>query len=269
LIDGTTVPTGQTPEQDLKMALDSLFQHANVPPFIARQLIIKLVTSNPSPDYIDRVAAVFEDNGTGVRGDLSRVVTAIFLDPEARLGFLTDQTVYGKLKEPLLRLSQLLRAGEAKSRSGVYGVGRTQSAFGQQPLSAPSVFNFFSPNYQQPGAIHENGYYSPEFQLQTETQGIFIVDALTKRVALDESTTDDHAPVLDLAPFLELADDPEALLDDLDELFFGGNMSAVLRQQLLVAMDLTPDAGDEASRRQRVRNVLTFLVVSPEYAVQR
>lgn len=269
LINGSVVPAGQTPEQDLKMALDSLFQHANLPPFIARQLIIKLVTSNPSAAFIQRIAKVFENNGSGIRGDLGSVVRSIFLDPEARLGFLSDQTVYGKLKEPLLRLAQLLRAFDARSRSGLYGVGRTQSAFGQQPLGAPSVFNFFSPNFQQPGAIHEGNYYSPEFQLQTETQGVLIVDALAKRVALDAGTRDDHAPVLDLSPLVELAGDSEALLDDLDALLLGGRMSEALRAQLRRAIELVPDAGDDASRLQRARSVLTFLVVSPEFAVQR
>ena len=269
LIGGTVLPAGQTPEQDLKMALDSVFQHANLPPFIARQLIIKLITSNPSAAFIDRVARVFENNGLGVRGDLGRVVMAIFLDPEARLGFLSDATVYGKLKEPLLRLSQLLRAFEASSRSGIYGVGRTQGAYGQQPLAAPSVFNFFSPHFQQPGAIRDGDWYSPEFQLQTETQGILIVDALTRRIQLSASTTDDNAPVLDLSPLVALAADAEALLDDLDVLLLGGSMSAGLRELVRAAIELTPDAGDEASRLQRARSALLFIVVSPEYAVQR
>jgi len=269
LINGILVPAGQTPEQDLKMALDSLFQHANLPPFIARQLIIKLVTSNPSPAFIDRIARNFENNGRGVRGDLGSVVTAIFLDPEARLGFLSDQTVYGKLKEPLLRMSQLLRAFEARSRSGLYGVGRTQFSLGQQPLAAPSVFNFFSPYFQQPGAIHDGNHYSPEFQLQTETQGILIVDALARRIGLDASSADDDAPVLDLDPLVELAGDANALLDDLDLLLLGGMMSAGLREQLRAAIEFTPDAGDAESRLQRARSALLFLVVSPEYAVQR
>lgn len=269
LINGVVVPAGQSPEQDLAMALDSLFQHPNLPPFMARQLIIKLVTSNPSAAFIDRIARTFENNGLGVRGDLGSVITAIFLDPEARLGFLSDQTVYGKLKEPLLRLSQLLRAFEARSRSGVYGVGRTQFAFGQQPLAAPSVFNFFSPNFQQPGPIHDGNHYSPEFQLQTETQGVLIVDALARRVALTTDTAADDSPVLDLAPLADLAGDADALIDDLNTLLLGGLMSAGLRESLRIAIELTPDAGDSRSRLQRARNALTFLVVSPDYAVQR
>lgn len=269
LINGTVLPAGQTPEQDLKMALDSLFQHANLPPFIARQLIIKLVTSNPSPAFIDRIARVFENNGLGVRGDLGSVVAAIFLDPEARLGFLSDATVYGKLKEPLLRLSQLLRAFDARSRSGLYGVGRTQAALGQQPLAAPSVFNFFSPNFQQPGAIHDGGYYSPEFQLQTETQGILIIDFLAKRIQLSSGNATDNAPVLDLSSLVALAADADALLDDLNVLLLGGRMSTELRELARTAIELTPDGGDESSRLRRARSGLTFIVVSPEYAVQR
>ncbi|TAJ51552.1 MAG: DUF1800 domain-containing protein [Nevskiaceae bacterium] len=269
LIDGSLVPAGQTPEQDLKAALDSLFNHANVPPFVARQLIIKLITSNPSPAFIDRIARVFENNGLGVRGDLGAVVTAIFLDPEARLGFLSDQTVYGKLKEPLLRLSQLLRAFEASSRSGIYGVGRTQAAYAQAPLGANSVFNFFSPQFQQPGPIKNAGYYSPEFQLQTETQGVLIVDNLGKRIALISATAGDNDPVLDLSSLVAEAADSSAMLDDLNVLMLGGSMSTSLRDIAARAIALTPDAGDEASRLKRAQIAVTVIAVSPEYAVQR
>lgn len=269
LIDGSVVAAGQTPEQDLKQALDSLYNHANVAPFISRQLIIKLVTSNPSPAFIDRVARVFENNGLGVRGDLGAVVTAIFLDPEARLGFLSDAKVYGKLKEPLLRLSQLLRAFNASSRSGIYGVGRTQAAYGQAPLGANSVFNFFSPQFQQPGPIKDGGYYSPEFQLQTETQGVQIVDNLGRRIALTAAAAGDHDPVLDLSTVVAKAADSAALLDDLNVLMLGGSMSAKLRDIASRAIALIPDNGDAASRLKRAQMAVTVIAVSPEYAVQR
>ena len=267
LIDGSVVPAGQTPEQDLKAALDSLFKHANVPPFIARQLIIKLITSNPSPAVIERIARVFENNGLGVRGDLGAVVTAIFL--EARLGFLSDQTVYGKLKEPLLRLSQLLRAFEARSRSGLFGVGRTQAAYAQAPLGANSVFNFFSPHYQQPGPVKNSGYYSPEFQLQTETQGVLIVDNLGKRIALTAASAGDNDPVLDLSSLVAEAADSSALLDDLDVLLLGGQLSASLRDIASRAIALVPDAGDEVSHLKRAQLAVMVIAVSPEFAVQR
>ena len=202
-------------------------------------------------------------------GDLGAVVTAIFLDPEARLGFLSDQTVYGKLKEPLLRLSQLLRAFEASSRSGIYGVGRTQAAYAQAPLGANSVFNFFSPQFQQPGPIKNAGYYSPEFQLQTETQGVLIVDNLGKRIALISATAGDNDPVLDLSSLVAEAADSSAMLDDLNVLMLGGSMSTSLRDIAARAIALTPDAGDEASRLKRAQIAVTVIAVSPEYAVQR
>lgn len=269
LIGGLVLPAGQTPEQDLRDALDSLFQHPNLPPFLARQLIIKLVTSNPSPAFIERIARVFENNGRGVRGDLGAVVSAIFLDPEARLAFLSDRQAFGKLKEPLLRLSQLLRAFDARSRSGLYQLGRTQGAYGQQPLSAPSVFNFFSPQFRQPGPIRDRGLYSPEFQLQTETQGILIVDALARRIALDPSRADENAPVLDFAPLLALAADPEALLEELDLRLLAGSMSASLRAAVLTALERTADLATDTGRIQRLRLATTLICVSPEYAVQR
>lgn len=269
LIDGSVLPAGQTPEADLAGALDSLFEHDNLPPFIARQLIIKLVTSNPSADYIDRVAAVFENNGVGVRGDLGATVAAIFLDPEARFDAQSDPTIHGKLKEPILRLSQLFRAFDASSASGIYGVGSTSTAYGQTPLSAPSVFNFFSPNYQLPGAIEEAGYYSPEFQMQTETQGILIVDDLAKWVSRSAENAAEDVPVLDLSPAVDLAADADALVDELDVLMLGGAMSPATRTFALELLSLYPDDGSDARRLRRAQAAVTAVVVSPDYAIQR
>lgn len=269
LIDGTVVPAGQTPEEDLEQALDSLFNHPNVAPFIARQLIIKLITSNPSPAFINRVAAVFENNGLGVRGDLGAVVTAIFLDPEARLGILSDANLYGKLKEPLIRLTHLLRAFEATSASGIYGLRSARSAYGQAPLAAPSVFNFFSPHFQQPGVIRDAGYFSPEFQLQTETQGIRIVDDLAKRVGVTADDASDNQPVLDLSGLVAIADDADAMLDEIDVLLLGGTMSDALRGIATQMIALIPDDGEDATRLRRAQAAVTAAVVSPEFAVQR
>lgn len=267
LLNGQLLPAGQTPEQDLEAALDSLFEHPNTAPFIARQLIIKLITSNPSPEFVARIAGVFDNNGFGVRGDLGAVVTAIFLDPEARLRELSDAETYGKLKEPILRLSQLLRAFDVHSADGLYDIGSTQGAYAQAPLRSPSVFNFFSPNYALPGEIEARGLVSPEFQLQTETQGMLIVEDLARRIEV--GTADDAALALDLSAAAAEADDPDALADHLEILLLGGEMSDTLRQALLTLAAAVPEAEDGSHRLLRAQRAAMLVAVSPEYAVQR
>jgi uncharacterized protein (DUF1800 family) len=162
----TQIPAGQTPAQDLDDALDNIFRHPNVAPFIAKQLIQRLVTSNPSPQYVERVARVFENDGAGRRGELDAVVTAILLDPEARNALANANA--GKLGEPVLRLTRIWRAYGAASSSGKLNVQNIPGFIGQGPLQAPSVFNFFSPFYAPPGEILDQGLVAPEMQLATE-----------------------------------------------------------------------------------------------------
>ena len=158
---------GQAPQQDLADALDNIFNHPNVGPFISKQLIQKLVTSNPSPQYVARVTAVFNNDGTGKRGNLGAVVKAILLDAEARPA--TPAATTGKVKEPLLRLTQMWRAYGAKAASGQYRVGNVNAAFGQGPLQSPSVFNFFSPFYAPPGEISDQGLVRPRCRSRPST----------------------------------------------------------------------------------------------------
>jgi uncharacterized protein (DUF1800 family) len=152
---GTTIPASATsdPPGDLKIALDTLFNHPNTGPFISRQLIQRLVTSNPSPDYVSRVAAVFADNGKGVRGDMGAVIAAILLDPEAR-NPSTDPT-YGKLREPMVRMANWMRAFKAQSASGDWLLTTTSAStsLDQSVLTAQSVFNFWRPGYTPPIAL--------------------------------------------------------------------------------------------------------------------
>ena len=149
-----------------RYALDNIFHHPNVGPFIAQRLIQHLVTSNPSPQYVERVARKFNDDGSGQRGNLSAVVKAVLLDSEARAA--PASATAGKLKEPLLRLTQLWRAYGARSQSGKYNVQNITGLIGQGPLQAPSVFNFFSPFYAPPGEIANQGLVAPEMQVTTE-----------------------------------------------------------------------------------------------------
>ena len=175
LLNGVQLPAGQSGQRDLEDALDNVFAHPNVGPFIATRLIERLVTSNPTPGYVQRVASTFNDNGGGVRGDLEAVVKAILLDVEARSANTTPSG--GKLKEPLLRLTQLWRAYDARSADGTF-VFRpsTNDVFAQGPLQSPSVFNFFSPFYAPPGEIADAGLTAPELQIATEFRNTLVTN---------------------------------------------------------------------------------------------
>ena len=179
-------PRGRPPQQDLADALDNIFNHPNVGPFISKQLIQKLVTSNPSPQYVARVAAVFNNDGTGKRGNLGAVVKAILLDAEARPA--APRATGGKVKEPLLRLTQLWRAYDAKAANGQYRIGNIDAAFGQGPLQSPSVFNFFSPFYAPPGEIADQGLVAPELQLATEYLNTTVTNTFYNTIFFRNST---------------------------------------------------------------------------------
>lgn len=169
LLNGTVVPGGQSGMEDVAAAVDNLFRHPNVGPFLGRLLIQRLVTSNPSPGYVARVATAFADNGDGERGDLAAVVSAILLDPEARRTALAAGEHFGHLQEPVLRATGLLRAFRASTGSGFFPVAgwRLQENLLQHPLSAPSVFSFFLPDHQPKSELSDRGLVEPEFQITT------------------------------------------------------------------------------------------------------
>ncbi|MGE9291934.1 MAG: DUF1800 family protein, partial [Puniceicoccales bacterium] len=176
---GTTLPANdpESPESgyasaDVDRALDVLFNHPNIGPFVSRLLIQRLVTSNPSPEYIERVSSAFSDNGQGIRGDMQAVVKAILLDSEARDLSLSEDPHYGMQKEPYLRFVSLARAFDAASESGIYEIYWIDDSYGMTPLSSPSVFNFFSPDYQPSGPSKDAGLVAPEFQITNEVTGI-------------------------------------------------------------------------------------------------
>ena len=170
---GTNIPANTPGPEALRIALDRLFNHANVGPFFARQMIQRLVTSNPSPAYVGRVAAAFANNGSGVRGDLRAVWTAILTDDEARTRPGGSDTMSGKLREPVVRFVQWARTVGVSSTNGeyeIYDLSGSDTALGQSPLRSPSVFNFFRPGYVPPNtAIATAGKQAPEFQLLNET----------------------------------------------------------------------------------------------------
>lgn len=163
LLNGVVQPANRSGQEDLAAVLDQLHQHPNTGPFLSRQLIQRFVTSNPSPDYVYRVAQAFADNGQGVRGDLRAVLKAILLDYEARSPDLRTYQGYGKQKEPLLRVAQTFRSFNASAASGLWKYWTPDKDVGQAALRAPTVFNFFEPYYQLPGPVTELGLLSPEY----------------------------------------------------------------------------------------------------------
>jgi len=265
LLGGTVLPAGQTGEQDLDAALDNIFMHPNVGPFISIRLIQRLATSNPSPGYVSRVAAVFDDNGTGVRGDLGAVVRTILTDPEARPA--QAMAIDGKLKEPLLRLTQLWRAYDASSASGGYAFVSASLFFGQGPLQSPSVFNFFSPFYAPPGEIRDSSLVAPELQIANEFQNTlvtnyFLYQAFDLNSANPDVREDDV--VIDISEEMAVADDPDALIDLAAEKLLGGDISTTLRGEIGGMLARLPP--DDAALR--AAETIYFIASSPEYAYQ-
>ena len=279
---------GGNAQAEMDAALDNIFNHPNVGPFVAKHLIQRLVTSNPTPAYVARIATVFNDNGNGVRGDLRAVVKALLLDNEARNGHLLAPETFGKLREPITRIVRLWRITDARSVNGrVFRYGFPDD-YGQLPLSAPSVFNFFKPTFAQPGEIREAGLVSPEFQVATDTQLVTAPNALGFRLFLFyvdsrySNAWEDGAPVpsemlSDYGPLKTLAADPAALVDHLDLVLMSGSMSDYMRDLLILRLqgtppDFVPGRPDDPVPDVllwRVQQALYLIMTSPEFSIQK
>ena len=260
LLRGEVLPAGQTGMEDIEGAVDNLFEHPNVGPFIGKLLIQRLVTSNPSPSYVARVAQAFNGDGESPRGDMKTVIRAILTDPEA-----VDAE---RIREPFRRYAQIIRALEPVSEDGSYpGLGYlVQFLTGQHVLSAPSVFNFYSPNYSQPGELDDLGWVSPELQITTEDTIVGITNLVAATI-YQESGLDTPADfpkvTFDLSHYLSLAEDEEALTDAVSIVFTGGQMSDVAQSIIQDAVGQIP----AADRAGRVNLALYLTLVAPSYAV--
>ncbi len=266
LLNGLMVPAGQTGDQDLDAALDNVFNHPNVGPFIAIRLIQRLVTSNPSPGYILRVGAVFDNNGFGVRGDLGAVVKAILMDDEARPEMPME--IDGKIKEPLIRLTQLWRAYNGSSASGKYPLVASYYIFGQGPLQAAHVFNFFSPFFAPAGEIRNSSFVAPELEIATEYQNTFITNYfLLLCFGLNSANPDleEDDVFIDISEEQAIAADTNALVDMVVDKLLGGTVSDVLRTEMIGMIDRI----DTADTANRTAEAIYFVVTSPEFAYQR
>lgn len=277
IVGNFTIPAGQTGLQDVEMAIDHLFNHPNVGPFLGRLLIQHLVKSNPTPAYIERITNVFNDNGNGVRGDLGAVVKAILLDDEARNCIWTKNDSSGKLKEPIQRYTQYLKGLSATSDTWFWNGGFAQQVLTEQyTLSSPSVFNFFLPDYQPNSEIANANLVAPEFQIFNSATSVGYMN-LTYYMAIadfinelpDEEFTElgileDYQGYLN-DPFLEaLATDPESLVDYLDLVLAHGNMSDETRQTIINATaPITPYP------EFAVKMALYLTMVSPDYVIMK
>lgn len=281
---GVTIPASATadPAGDLKIALDTLFNHPNVGPFIGRQLIQRLVTSNPSPAYVQRVAAVFNNNGKGVRGDMAAVVRAILLDPEARDPSRAADPNAGKLREPLVRMANWARAFGATSASGAWLIGSTSgnTSLGQTALTSPSVFNFFRPGYSPPNTrVGAAGLVAPEFQIVDEVTVAGYLNTMQTTIDTGIGTRSGGVSDVraDYAPLVALAGDVDALVSRVDLLLTHGQMTATTRSRIVQAVGGvtvpaatgTNQAAVNTALTNRAKLAIYMTMASPDYLVLR
>ncbi|MBD0426706.1 DUF1800 domain-containing protein [Aquisalinus flavus] len=265
---GKHIPAGTHPSRKFPYVHDVLFNHPNVGPFFGRQMIQRLVKSNPSPSYVARVTAAFNDNGEGVRGDLKAVWKAVLLDPEARTVGTGD--LDGKLREPVLRFAQWARTVGVEAETGtvwVFNTSRSDNALGQSPLRSPSVFNYFRPGYVPPQtAMARADATMPEFQLHNETSTAGYINFLQWMIRWG---TDNMRPTY--APLLPLAHDTQALVDWLNLHFAAGQLSAetcAVIGTALASKGVTEDSAD-SDKKDLLASACLLVMASPEYLIQK
>ncbi len=286
MIDGTVLPFNQSGLQDIDQALDILFNHPNVGPFLSIRLIQQLVKSNPTPAYVNRVATVFNNNGAGVRGDLKAVVEAILLDPEARDCAWIDHPQSGKLLQPIERMTNLFVAFDITSPSNkLYfkDANELEEELGQAFLAAPSVFNFFSPFYAEDSYVEPNNMVSPEFQILNTTSGIYymniIEDALKNRPFSNRTILNGTGNGLNNnnadEPFLNFDDEinelanngVEAMLDRLNILLCRGQLST--RNKGIIEDFITQSFSNVSGfdNEDAVKSAVYLIMASPNYTI--
>ncbi len=285
LLNGQVVPAGQNTLQDINDAIDNLFNHPNVGPFIGRLLIQRLVKSNPSPDYISRVAAAFNDNGNGVRGDMKTLIRTILTDAEAIDCSWTTHPTAGKMRETLLRYTQAIRAFNGTNISGrLWNWGyQFDEAVDQGILASPSVFNFYLPDFQPNGPIAAQNLFAPEFQIHTSATSInyinlvqeWFIDGFLGEISVVASNTAMNAPgfelkqldlndqiFLDLSEEEALANNPTALLDRLDLILTGRLLSDTTKTNIINTLNTI-------AVTDRVKAALYLIFISPDYIIQK
>lgn len=281
LLDGSTMGpfprTQQGAKDEINALLDHLFNHPNTAPFISRLMIQRLTVSNPSPNYIHDVAQAFIDGkfngkGTGRRGDMLAVTKAILLHPEARETNLGNADGHGKLREPLVRLLHVARAFEITSPQtyGLFPFDQLQLVFAQSPFDSPSVFNFYLPDYQPLGDILERDIYAPEFEINTDVTSISLANAIhrlvTEGIADEIGRRSYSQGNLDLTYQIALADEPDALLDNLDIMMTAGRLTDENRLAIKAAVEAL-EGDTYAVRLARAQRAIYLFSLLPEFNV--
>jgi uncharacterized protein (DUF1800 family) len=270
---------------DVQAAVSNLFQHPNVGPFIGRQLIQRFVTSNPTPEYVARVAAAFADNGQGVRGDMKAVIRAILLDAEARDGAKMGDPHFGKMREPFLRFVNFARAFNASSPSGLYVLDQFDLDHLQEPMNAPSVFNYFLPNYRPPGDLTDENLFAPEFQIVNSSSVIAAFNHYWNAILGDlhrwGSGNASYSVKLNLDQELKMVVpanlvaqdmpgvepfDPDPLLRRLDLVLTGGQLSPRQFEIIRETLERLPRPSWQW-HREYLRVAVYLVITSPEFSI--
>jgi uncharacterized protein (DUF1800 family) len=284
---GVVIPANTPGASALKTAMDTLFNHPNVGPFFGRQMIQRLVTGNPSPAYVARVTAAFNDNGRGVRGDLAAVFKAVLTDSEARSPSTLGNPTYGKVREPMVRFIQWARTFPVKSTYGTWKIGNlsnSASQLGQSPLRAGSVFNFFRPGYVPPNtALATAQATAPEFQLVNETtvagflnymQGVIRNGLYINAPELPNSGTtanNGHDIKPDYSAELALVLDPAALVSRLNLLLAANQLGSASISQITTAISsiTVTSSSSESVKLNRIAAAVLLVMASHEYTIQK
>jgi uncharacterized protein (DUF1800 family) len=262
LLNGYVSAAGLTAQADLQGALDNIFNHPNVGPFLSKQLIQHLVKSNPSPAYIARVAAAFNNNGQNVRGDMQAVITAILLDPEARANDNggADQPVDGHLQEPVLYLAGIVRALGGQMNSQEY-FSYDLSFLDQDIYNPPSVFNYYMPGYVVPGTTLQGG----EFQIFNTFTSLYRANLISSVFSNYSDPVQTYGPgmTVDLTPYVALASNPASLVNAFDNALTGGSLPASLKQIVTAAVQADAPSGS----LHQVQTALYLITTSNYYNV--
>jgi len=262
LLNGLVVPAGQTAEQDLKAALDNIFAHPNVAPFVGKQLIQHLVTSNPSPAYVSRVSAVFNNDGSGVKGNLAAVVMAVLLDPEARAAddnSTGTPATGGKLREPVFYLASMMR-GLGAVVNDTNNLTGLATNLGQQLFYPGSVFNYFAPGYLIPSTITEGAtLLGPEFQLESPSAGVTRYDTVNSIIYGNLGA----GTVIDLTPFSSLGNTSAALFSAVSNAFFYGQLPPAMQAVMQSATSVI--TGTTTAAAQARAQAALYLALSSAY----
>ena len=278
ILGGVTLAPSRDCAADVQDTLDTIAAHPNIAPFIGRQLIQRFVTSNPSPAYVGRVATVF--NGSG--GNLGQVLKAILLDVEARkvpdLGNTGESDSYGKLREPILRVTAMWRAFNAQAPvADTYGEvvmtggGLSRSNYGQGPLESPTVFNFYTPDYEQPGVFTDNDLASPELQIANESSLYTMTNSFYRLTAgayqgMSGPPSPPDRPLIDLSPLTTNGITSAQIVAKVNDAMLYGTMSTPMQNTLINTLDFGLNG---ASALEKGWSVIYLTMLSPEYATQR